>query len=81
MMKHCQGPRCMSGVQSFKESWIQVRNMPQTLTFHSKNISNSRIMAPAQAERTTIQRGTISGFSGASVGTTSVMTSSVRRLT
>lgn len=51
------------------------------LTFQSKNTSSRRMIAPAHADRTTIQSGTISGLGGASLGTTSVITSSVRRLT
>lgn len=53
----------------------------RSFTFQSKNTSSRRMTAPAHADRTTIQSGTISGFGGASVGTTSVITSSVRRLT
>lgn len=59
----------------------KLEQLQSKLTFHSKKISNRRMIAPAHAESTTIHSGTISGFSGASVGTTSVITSSVRRLT
>ena len=70
----------------YPEENIQYSNHGESLksrrlTFHSKKISNRRMTAPAHADSTTIHSGTISGFSGASVRTTSVTTSFVRRVT